>query len=104
MKNQTGHIDQATVVFSRWTRNAYAVFASLKTEVLIGHLALCISEGLVSKSKAVLSLSAQVLQLDTLSSDLLDAEISEQEIAFAVMPVESVVADAAACVNSRIII
>ncbi len=99
MKKITGHTNQASVVFSRWTRKAYAIFSSLKREVQIGHLALCISESLVSKAKTVISVIAQTLTLD--ADLLLESAIAEQEFALAVLPVETAVADAAACVNIR---
>lgn len=101
MKKITGHTNASSVVFSRWTRKAYAIFSSLKKEVQIGHLALCICEGLVSKAKTVISVIAQVLTLD--ADLLLEAEVAEHELALCVLSVETAVADAA-CVDNRIII
>lgn len=52
---------KSRLIFRKWSRKSYAVFASLKKEVQIGHLSLSICESLVSRGKSFVSFDSRML-------------------------------------------
>lgn len=54
-------IVKSRLVFRKWSRKSYAVFASLQKEVQIGHLSFSICESLVSRGKSFVSFDSRML-------------------------------------------
>jgi hypothetical protein len=52
-------ISNYRLVFRKWSRKNYAVFASLKQEVHIGHLSFSICASLVSRGKSLISFESR---------------------------------------------
>lgn len=54
-------IAKQQLVFRKWSRKSYAVFASLQREVQIGHLSFYICESLVSRGKSFVGFASRML-------------------------------------------
>jgi hypothetical protein len=54
-------IAKSRLVFRKWSRKSYAVFASIKREVQIGHLSFSICESLVSRGKSFVSFDSRMM-------------------------------------------
>ncbi len=52
-------IAKQQIVFRKWSRKSYAVFASLQREVQIGHLSFSICASLVSRGKSLISFESR---------------------------------------------
>lgn len=58
------------LVFSRWTRKSYAIFASLHKAINIARLSVNICKYSFSKNQSLLQLASQGLGIDTSENDL----------------------------------
>ena len=57
---ETKSIAKRRLVFTKWSRKSYAIFASLKREVQIGHLSFSICGSLVRKTKSFVSFASRM--------------------------------------------
>ncbi len=74
MKSQNKK-SNSILVFSRWTRKSYAIFASLHKAINIARLSVNICKYSFSKNQSLLQLASQGLGIDTSENDLEDKAI-----------------------------
>ena len=73
----TNSIEKQQLVFTKWTRKSYAIFASLNKEVQIGHLSSLICDSLVATVKSFVSFFSRI-ELATFSDKQHQLAISLQ--------------------------
>ncbi len=74
MKSQNKNSD-TLLVFSRWTRKNYAIFASLHKSINIARLSVSICKYSFSKNQSLLRLANRGLGIDTTENDFEEKDI-----------------------------